>query len=174
MIRLRTLLPMLSLAVVAVALGADTHEHEHSAANSAAPPTYSYATNGVKDLITDRGGNHWKLLLDKSNLGGDELEAVELTMPAGTKVGSHMHKAVEVIYVLSGVYGHEVNGKLYLLKPGMVGIVRPGDHVRHLVPKSGPAKVLILWAPAGEAERLGLPAKGETPTPVPEATAVDP
>lgn len=172
MIRPRTLIPLLSLAVVAVALGADTHEH--SAADSATPPTYSYATNGVKDKITDRGGNQWKLLLDKSNLGGDELEAVELTMPAGTTVGSHTHQSVEVIYVLSGVYGHEVNGKLYLLKPGMIGIVRPGDHVRHLVPKSGPTKVLIVWAPAGQAARLGLEAKGEIPEPVPEAKALEP
>lgn len=171
MIRPRALLPMLGLAVVAVALGADTHEHS---ATESATPTYAYATNGVKDNIVDRGGNRWKLLLDKSNLGGDELEAVELTMPAGLKVASHTHKSIEVIYVLSGVYGHEVNGKLYLLKPGMIGIVRPGDHVRHLVPKSGPAKVLILWTPAGEAERLGLPAKGNTPEPVPEAKALDP
>jgi quercetin dioxygenase-like cupin family protein len=161
---------MLGLAVVVVALGADTHEH--SASDSA--PTYSYATNGVKDHIVDRGGNQWKLLLDKSNLGGDELEAVELTMPAGLNVPSHTHKSVEVIYVLSGVYGHEVNGKLYLLKPGMIGIVRPGDHVRHLVPKSGPAKVLILWTPGGEAERLGLPTKGDAPPPVPEAKALNP
>lgn len=170
MIKPRAMLPLLGLAMIAVALGADTHEHEHSAA----PPTYSYATNGVKDHIVDRGGNQWKLLLDKSNLGGDEIEAVELTMPAGLQVGSHTHKAVEVIYVLSGTYGHEVNGKLYLLKPGMIGIVRPGDHVRHLVPKSGPAKVLIMWAPAGEAERLQLPAKGEPTEPVPEAKALDP
>jgi hypothetical protein len=46
-----------------------------------------------------------------------------------------------------------VNGKLYRLTPGMIGIVRPGDHVRHIVPKSGPAKVLIIWAPAGELRR---------------------
>ena len=79
------------------------------------------------DGIDDRAGDRWKLLLDKSNLGGNELEAAELTMPAGTSVPSHQHGAVEIIYVLAGVYGHEVNGKLYLLKPGMVGIVRPGD-----------------------------------------------
>ena len=166
MIRPRAMLPLLGLAMIAVALGADTHEH------SSAQPTYAYATNGVKDHIVDRSGNQWKLLLDKSNLGGDEIEAVELTMPAGLQVGSHTHKAVEIIYVLSGTYGHEVNGKLYLLKPGMIGIVRPGDHVRHLVPKSGPAKVLIIWAPAGEAARL--PAKGEPVEPVPEAKALDP
>jgi quercetin dioxygenase-like cupin family protein len=170
MITPRAMLPLLGLAMIAVALGADTHEHEHSTAH----PAYAYATNGVKDHIVDRGGNQWKLLLDKSNLGGDEIEAVELTMPAGLQVASHTHKSVEVIYVLSGTYGHEVNGKLYLLKPGMIGIVRPGDHVRHLVPKSGPAKVLIIWAPAGEAERLQLPAKGEATEPVPEAKALDP
>ncbi len=54
--------------------------------------------------------------------------------------GSHMHGPVEVIYVLSGTYEHEVNGRRYSLTPGMVGIVRPGDKVRHLVPMSGPAK----------------------------------
>jgi quercetin dioxygenase-like cupin family protein len=173
MIRARTaILPLLGLAMIAVALGADSHDH--SPEHSSGVTTYSYATNGVKDNIVDRQGDQWKLLLDRSNLGGDELEAVELTMPAGLQVGSHQHKSVEIIYVLSGVYGHEVNGKLYLLKPGMVGIVRPGDHVRHLVPKSGPAKVLILWSPAGEAERLGLPAKGVAPEPVPEAKALEP
>lgn len=59
---------------------------------------------------------------------------------------------MEIIYVLSGTYEHEVNGKLYRLTPGMTGIVRPGDHVRHMVPKTGPAKVLIIWAPASEPE----------------------
>ncbi len=85
---------------------------------------------------------------------------VELTLPAGTIVGSHTHVALEVIYVLSGTYDHEVNGKRYRLTPGMVGIVRPGDHVRHLVPRSAATKVLIIWAPAGEAQRVLGNAKG--------------
>jgi quercetin dioxygenase-like cupin family protein len=113
----------------------------------------------------------WKVVLDESNLGGNELEAVEATFPAGMTVGSHPHRSVEIIYVLSGIYEHEVNGKLYRLKPGMVGIVRPGDKVRHLVPKDGgDAKVLILWTPAGEAARVVPKDKGVAPEPVPEVT----
>jgi len=73
---------------------------------------------------------------------------VEATFPAGMLSPSHTHRSVEIIYVLSGTCEHEVNGKLYRLTPGMTGIVRPGDHVRHIVPKSGAAKVLIIWAPA--------------------------
>jgi quercetin dioxygenase-like cupin family protein len=171
MIRFRVaILPVLSLITIAGALGADSPDHS----TTDSKPTYAYATNGVLDGISDSVGDQWKLLLNKSNLGGDELEAAELTMPAGTTVRSHTHGAVEVIYVLSGVYGHEVNGKLYLLKPGMVGIVRPGDHVRHLIPKAGPAKLLIIWAPAGEAARIFRSGKGLPPEPVPEAKALDP
>jgi quercetin dioxygenase-like cupin family protein len=163
------ILSVVSSLMIAGALGADS---DHSAAES--KPTYAYATNGVVDNVIDGRGDKWKLLLDKSNLGGNELEAVELTMLAGTQVGSHKHNSVEIIYVLSGVYGHEVNGKLYLLKPGMVGIVRPGDSVRHLVPKTGPAKVLIIWAPPGEAGNFFKPGKGVTPEPVAEAKALEP
>lgn len=115
---------------------------------------YAYATDGIKDHIAGPFGSEWKLLLDKSNLGGTELEMVEVTLAPGTVVPSHTHRSVEIIYVLSGTYEHEVNGKRYRLTPGMVGIVRPGDHVRHIVPKSRPAKLLIIWAPAGEAKAL--------------------
>lgn len=111
--------------------------------------TYSYATRGVLDQI-HVAGIDWKVLLNESNLGGAELEMVEATFPAGMRSPSHTHKSVEVIYVLSGIYEHEVNGKLYRLTQGMTGVVRPGDHVRHIVPTSGPAKVLIIWAPASE------------------------
>lgn len=110
---------------------------------------YAYATAGILDQV-HVGGINWKIVLNQSNLGGTELEMVEATFPAGMLSPSHTHKSVEIIYVLSGTYEHEVNGTLYRLTPGMTGIVRPGDHVRHLVPKSGPAKVLIIWAPASE------------------------
>jgi hypothetical protein len=51
----------------------------------------------------------------------------------------------------------------------MVGIVRPGDHVRHIVPKESDVKLLVLWAPAGDAAARGLRnAQGTTPPPVPE------
>ncbi len=162
------LIPLIGVVMTSAATGGD-------APQAPAQQTYSYATNGVLDNVGDRGGDKWKLLLNESNLGGKEMEAAEVTIPAGTVVGSHRHGSVEVIYVLSGVYGHEVNGKLYLLKPGMVGIVRPGDTVRHLVPKQGPTKLLILWSPSGEAAKLFPPSvKGVTPEPVPEAKSLDP
>jgi quercetin dioxygenase-like cupin family protein len=139
---------------------------------AASPPDasqhYTYATNGITDHIGGGSGAEWKLLLNESNLGGKELQMVEVTLAPGTTVGSHTHGALEVVYVLSGTYEHEVNGKRYSLTPGMVGIVRPGDHVRHLVPKSGPAKLLIIWVPAGEAERVLRNAKGTALDPVPE------
>jgi quercetin dioxygenase-like cupin family protein len=130
---------------------------------------YAYATNGIKDDIGGPFGAKWKLLLDQSNLGGKELEMLELTMKPGTVVPSHMHGSLEIIYVLAGVYEHEVNGKLYRLSPGMVGLVRPGDHVRHLVPNAGPTKVLIIWVPGGEAKDTYQRAKGTPIDPVPEA-----
>ena len=154
------LIPILAAGISSAAFGEDTPND--------AP--YAYATNGVTDHILGRSGSEWKLLLDGSNLGGKELEMVELTLPPGTVVGSHTHTALEVIYVLSGTYDHEVNGKLYRLTPGMVGIVRPGDHVRHLVPKTDATKVLIIWAPAGEAERVLGRAKGD---PVAALKAID-
>jgi quercetin dioxygenase-like cupin family protein len=129
---------------------------------------YMYATNGITDHIGGGSGAEWKLLLNESNLGGKELQMVEVTLAPGTTVGSHTHGALEIVYVLSGTYEHEVNGKRYSLTPGMVGIVRPGDHVRHLVPKSGPAKLLIIWVPAGEAERVLRNAKGTPVDPVQE------
>jgi quercetin dioxygenase-like cupin family protein len=162
--------PVLTLGVIVGAFGADSNAQP----SNSSKPTYTYATNGVLDGITSRAGDKWKLLLDKSNLGGDELEAAELTMPAGTSVPSHQHGSVEIIYVLSDVYGHEVNGRLYLLKPGMIGIVRPGDSVRHLVPKTGPAKVLILWAPPGEVAKIFRSGKGVAPEPVPQAQTLEP
>jgi len=145
------------LAIASEASGAATHSTHR----------YAYATNGIEDHMVGRG-SEWKLLLNESNLGGKELEMVEVTLPPGTAVPSHMHRSVEVIYVLSGTYDHEVNGKRYRLTPGMVGIVRPGDHVRHLVPKSGPAKLLIIWSPAGEAKRVLRNLKGTPIAPVPE------
>jgi quercetin dioxygenase-like cupin family protein len=109
---------------------------------------YAYATRGVIEYPGV------KLLLDESNLGGRELEMAEMTLPAGTVFPAHQHGSVEILYVLSGQLGHEVNGELHMLTPGMVGIVRPGDSVRHIVPKEAAARFLVIWAPAGEAKRM--------------------
>jgi len=118
---------------------------------------YSYATKGLMEFQSPvRPGKveYWKLLLDQSNLGGKELEMVELTLPAGEVVGSHHHGAVEIFYVLSGTLGHEVNGEMHMLTAGMVGVVRPEDSVRHTVPKDADVKLLVIWAPAGEAKKF--------------------
>jgi quercetin dioxygenase-like cupin family protein len=150
-----------AFAVMAAALAGD-----QVTAAGAKGSTYSYATAGVLD--ERNSGEIWRILLDHSNLGGNELEVAELTLAAGTTVGSHTHQSLEVIYVLSGAFGHEVNGHYYLLKPGMIGIVRPGDHVRHIVPKDTDAKLLIIWAPAGEAQRILDYTKGTPIKPVAE------
>jgi quercetin dioxygenase-like cupin family protein len=150
----RTFMLLSAFAVMSTGLAADR---------------YSYATAGIFD--ERRPGEIWKILLDSSNLGGNELEVAELTLAAGTTVGSHRHASLEVIYVLSGTFGHEVNGHYYLLKPGMTGVVRPGDQVRHVVPKEGDAKVLLIWAPAGEARRIVDYAKGTPIEAVPESQA---
>lgn len=112
-------------------------------------PAYDHATRGV---ICFKQCS-WKLLLDQSNLGGTEVEIMEMVLPAGTHTDSHPHGSIEVIYVISGQVGHEVNGKLYQLDPGMLGIVRPGDKVRHIV-TGREAKILVIWAPGNEAKRL--------------------
>jgi quercetin dioxygenase-like cupin family protein len=158
------LCPVFGVVITAVALAGDSPNSSN----------YTYATNGIKDHIAGGLGSEWRLLLDESNLGGKELEMVEVTLPPGTIVGSHMHGSVEVIYVLSGTYEHEVNGRRYSLTPGMVGIVRPGDKVRHLVPKSGPAKLLIIWAPGGEASRVLGHAKGTAVPPLDSIGAASP
>jgi len=125
----------------------------HASAEQKEPraKTYSYATKGLMEF--QDSGEHWKLLLDESNLGGRELEMAELTLPAGEVVPGHHHGAVEIFYVLSGTLGHEVNGEMHMLTPGMVGVVRPEDSVRHIVPKQSDVKLLVIWAPAGEAKK---------------------
>jgi quercetin dioxygenase-like cupin family protein len=158
------------LAVIAVASASGTRS---SIAAAQGETQYAYATQGVRDYPA-AFGVHWKLLLDPSNLGGKELEIAEVTLPPGTATPAHTHGSVEVIYVLSGTYEHEVNGERYRLTPGMIGIVRPGDHVRHIVSKSGTAKLLIIWAPGGEAERILGRLKGTAMSPVKPVEAAAP
>jgi quercetin dioxygenase-like cupin family protein len=152
-----------------VAVSGCSADEEEPAASS-----YAYATNGVLDQIEGATGARWKLVLDESSLGGKELEIAEVLIPTGTIVRPHTHGSVEIIYVLSGTYGHEVNGELYRLEPGMVGIVRPGDQVRHITSEAGEARLLIMWAPAGEAGRLLPGGKGTPVPPVPQVDALEP
>jgi quercetin dioxygenase-like cupin family protein len=41
------------------------------------------------------------------------------------------HQSIEVLYVLSGEYAHEVDGQTHVLTAGMLGFVKPGLKVRH-------------------------------------------
>lgn len=99
-------------------------------------------------------GTTLRLLLDESNLGGAEIEIGEITFPPGVNSGEHPHGSTEIFYMLSGELEHVVNGKSYLLKPGMLGFVRPPDKVNHVVPGKEPARALVIWAPGGEAHRI--------------------
>ncbi len=98
-------------------------------------------------------GTRLRVLVDKGNLGGEEVELGEITFAANGDSGDHGHGSTEIFYVLEGELEHIVNGKSYLLKPGMVGYVRPPDRVRHKVGPAG-AKALVIWAPGGEGSRI--------------------
>ena len=99
-------------------------------------------------------GTTIRMLLDESNLGGTEVEIGEIIFAPGTNSGSHPHGSTEIFYVLSGELEHEVNGVTHVLKPGMLGFVRPPDEVNHKVPGDEPVKALVIWAPGGEADRI--------------------
>jgi quercetin dioxygenase-like cupin family protein len=98
------------------------------------------------------GGSTLRLILDDTNVGA-EISVGELTFPPNTDSGDHAHGAIEILYVLSGELEHVVNGKSVILKPGMAGYVKPPDKIRH---KTGPAgaKVLVMWVPGAEANRI--------------------
>ena len=148
----RRLLILVALSVLGLPAGAD--ERSDKTNHPARPENskkYAFATQGLVEIP-----HHLRLLLDESNLGGKELEMAEMTFAAGEVDGNHQHGSVEIFYVLSGSLGHEVNGELHWLKPGMVGVVRPGDTVRHIAPKDSDVKVLVIWAPTGEAKRIGI------------------
>jgi len=93
----------------------------------------------------------FKILVDEANLGGAETRVAELTFPPGYAGSGHLHEAIEIFYVLSGRFGHEVNGEHGILEPGDIGIVRPGDTVAHSVHGDEPAVVLTIWLPGGAA-----------------------
>jgi len=98
------------------------------------------------------GGSTLRLILDTANVGS-EISLGEMTFPPNADSGDHAHGSIEIFYVLSGELEHVVNGKSQILKPGMVGYVKPPDKIRH---KTGPAgaKVVVMWVPGAEAGRI--------------------
>lgn len=116
--------------------------------------SYAKASSGTR-VLTLETGTEIKVLYDSVNLGGSEADVASFSFPPGTRQGGgHLHGAVEIFYVVSGVLVHTVNGEEHVLSPGMAGLVRPGDTVQHGVEGPDPATGLIIWVPGGEAARL--------------------
>lgn len=95
-----------------------------------------------------------RMLLDTPQLGGSQVSVGERSYPPNYESAEHTHKSIELIYVLSGRFQHVVNGRAHLLTPGMLGVVKPGDKVRHRTDSSGPALTLMIWVPGGDGTDL--------------------
>ena len=121
---------------------------------SARTRAQAVATPPEKQGVTYRspGGTTLRLILSDANVG-PEISLGEMTFPPNADSGEHAHGAIEIFYVLSGELEHVVNGKSEILKPGMVGYVKPPDKIRH---KTGPAgaKVVVMWVPGAEGSRI--------------------
>ena len=126
-----------------------------SATATAQDSTYRRSSSGTRVLENDTGTSI-KILVENTVLAGTGVEVAEATMPVGAGSGpaSHRHGSTEIIYVLSGELDHVVNGEAHRLTAGMVGIVKPSDTVIHRVVGQSPVKVLLIWAPGGEVDRL--------------------
>ena len=98
------------------------------------------------------GGTTLKLILGDSTVG-PMVSMGELTFPPNQDSGEHSHGSIEILYVLSGELEHTANGVTTLLKPGMTGYVKPPDKIRHKTGAVG-AKVLVIWVPGEEANRI--------------------
>jgi mannose-6-phosphate isomerase-like protein (cupin superfamily) len=116
-------------------------------------PAHSQEASTAGRVLKSPGGTQLRVLVDAQTLGGSEVEVAELTFLPDSDSGGHHHGVTETFYVLEGEMNQVINGKPVKLGPGMVATVRPTDEVRH---RSGPkgAKVLVIWAPGGEIERV--------------------
>ena len=117
--------------------------------------TYRRSSSGTRILEND-AGTTIKILVENAVVPGTGVEIAEATLPVGSGAGpaSHRHGVLEMIYVISGELDHVVNGEAHRLTPGMVGVVKPADTVIHRVVGQAPVKMLLIWAPGGEVERL--------------------
>jgi quercetin dioxygenase-like cupin family protein len=122
------------------------------ACSAATVATAAAQAGKTNEMYRSPGGTTLRLFLDESNVG-PEVSVGELMFPPNVDSGDHAHGAIEMLYVVSGRLEHVVNGKSYMLGPGMTGYVRPPDKVRH---KTGPegAKVVVVWVPGDEAKKI--------------------
>lgn len=108
----------------------------------------------VTDALRESPGGgaiDFRILVDAANLGGAETRIAELTFSPDYEGQAHTHDAIEIFYVLSGRFGHNVNGEPAVLEAGQIGICRPGDTIIHSVEGDEPAVVLTIWLPGGAA-----------------------
>jgi quercetin dioxygenase-like cupin family protein len=151
----KRLLPA-TLATLATFLSFTVYAHDGSSVGETASiktEVYSPKSTGVRKLTL--GTQEIKMLVDKSNLGSTEIEVGELFLPAGFQgTGDHRHENLEIFYVIEGTLGHEVNGKLYRLEVGDVGIVKAGDTVNHSVLSESSMRALVIWTPGKESAVL--------------------
>ncbi len=115
---------------------------------------YEISSNGLGTYATPSGSFIIKRLLDSANFGGSELDIAELTFGPDYQGRVHTHRPIEIFYVLSGRLRHVVNGVAADLDPGMIGVVRPGDEVEHIVLSEEPLRMLVVWLPGGLAEGI--------------------
>src|SRR5262245_29517625 len=117
--------------------------------------SYRKSSTGTR-ILESASGAQLKILVEEPVLGTKGVEIAEATLPVGLGAGpaTHRHGSTEIIYVISGELDHVVNGEAHRLTPGMVGIVKPADTVIHRVVGQTPVKVLLIWSPGGEVERL--------------------
>ncbi len=122
-------------------------------------PAAGPATARARNFVSPTGVK-MTIVLDDTDLRGNETEIVELTFPPNSDSGDHRHAVTETFYLLEGELDQVVNGTAVKLTPGKVVSVRSTDQVRH---KSGPngAKVLVVWAPGGEIARVTARWKAE-------------
>lgn len=95
-----------------------------------------------------------RMLLDAPQLGGSQVSVGERSYPPNYESAEHTHKSIELIYVLAGRFQHVVNGRTHVLTPGMLGVVKPGDKVRHRTDSSGAATTLMIWVPGNDGTDL--------------------
>ena len=105
-------------------------------------------------VLTDPTRGDLRMLLDKSGLGSSEVSIGERTYAANYTSAEHVHQGIEILYVLEGEFQHEIDGRTYVLRPGMIGVVKLGNKVRHKTGPSGPVRLLMIWVPGEEGARV--------------------
>ncbi|MGE0353940.1 MAG: SgcJ/EcaC family oxidoreductase [Gemmatimonadales bacterium] len=119
----------------------------------AEPPAQATAFRGDRAL-RNAAGITLRVLADSTQLG-IPLEVTEIVFPAGdTVMRPHRHRATEILYLLSGVLDHVVEGRSIRMEPGMLGVVPAGARVAHRVVGAEPVTALVIWCPAGELARV--------------------